>query len=139
MDVALGRLEADMVIRGATLVNVFTGELQENVDIAVRRDRIALVGDAEHAIGRHTHVIRADGLYAAPGFIDAHVHVESAMVTFSEFARAVVPHGTTSVFADPHEIANVLGLRGLRMVWEESRELPLKVFLCVPSLSLIHI
>ena len=133
VDVALGRLEADMVIRGTTLVNVFTGELQEGVDIAVRRDRIALVGDAEHAIGRHTHVIRAEGLYAAPGFIDAHVHVESSMVVFSEFARAVLPRGTTAIFADPHEIANVLGLEGLRMVWEEVRELPLKVFLCVPS------
>ncbi len=133
VDVALGRLKADMVIRGATLVNVFTGELQENVDIAVRRDRIALVGDAEHTIGRRTHVIRAEGLYAAPGFIDAHVHVESSMVVFSEFARAVLPRGTTAIFADPHEIANVLGLEGLRMVWEEVRELPLKVFLCVPS------
>ena len=133
IDVALGRLKADLVIKGVTLVNVFTGELQEGIDIAVRKDRIALVGKADHAIGAGTNVIRAEGLYAAPGFIDAHVHVESAMVTFSEFARAVVPHGTTSIFADPHEIANVLGLRGLRMVWEESRELPLKVFLCVPS------
>ena len=133
IDVALGRLKADLVIKGATLVNVFTGELQEGIDIAVRKDRIALVGDAEHTLGSHTHVIRAEGLYAAPGFIDAHVHVESSMVTFSEFARAVLPHGTTAIFADPHEIANVLGLRGLRMVWEESRQLPLKVFLCVPS------
>ena len=133
IDVALGRLKADVVIRGATLVNVFTGELQEGIDIAIRKDRIALVGDASHAIGGHTHVIRADGLYACPGFIDAHVHVESAMITFSEFARAVVPRGTTSIFADPHEIANVLGLRGLKLVWEESRHLPLKVFLCVPS------
>ncbi len=133
IDVALGRLKADLVVRNAVLVNVFTGELQEGVDIAVRKDRIALVGKADHAIGAATNVIRADGLYAAPGFIDAHVHVESSMVVFSEFARAVVPRGTTSIFADPHEIANVLGLEGLRMVWEESRELPLKVFLCVPS------
>ena len=133
IDVALGRLKADLVVRDATLVNVFTGELQEGIDIAVRKDRIALVGDASHAIGLSTNVIRADGLYAAPGFIDAHVHVESSMVTFSEFSRAVVPRGTTSIFADPHEIANVLGLEGLRMVWEESRELPLKVFICVPS------
>ena len=133
VDVALGRLKADMVVKGATLVNVFTGEFQEGVDIAVRKDRIALVGDASHAVGGHTHVIKADGLYACPGFIDAHVHVESAMITFSEFARAVVPRGTTAIFADPHEIANVLGMKGLRMVWEESRQLPLKVFLCVPS------
>ncbi len=133
IDVALGRLKADLVIKGATLVNVFTGELQEGVDIAVRKDRIALVGKADHAIGAGTNVVKADGLYAAPGFIDAHVHVESSMVVFSEFARAVVPRGTTSIFADPHEIANVLGLDGLKMVWEESRELPLKVFICVPS------
>ena len=133
IDVALGRLKADLIVENATLVNVFTGELQEGVDIAIFKDRIALVGDAEHAKGLRTNVVRADGLFAVPGFIDAHVHVESSMVTFSEFARAVVPRGTTSIFADPHEIANVLGLKGLKMVWEESRNLPLKVFLCVPS------
>ena len=133
VDVALGRAKADMVVKGASLVNVFTGEIQENVDIAIKKDRIALVGDADHTVGLRTQVLNARGLYAAPGFIDAHVHVESSMVVFSEFARAVVPRGTTSIFADPHEIANVLGFEGVKLVWEESRELPLKVFICVPS------
>lgn len=133
IDVALGRVKADLVIRGASLVNVYTEEIQEGVDIAIKGSRIALVGDARHTIGPETAVVDARGLYACPGFMDAHVHVESSMVTFTEFAKAVLPHGTTCIFADPHEIANVLGLDGLKMVRREIQVLPLKVYICVPS------
>ncbi|MDW8021254.1 MAG: adenine deaminase [Nitrososphaerota archaeon] len=121
------------MIKDASLVNVYTGEIQEGVDIAVKGSRIALVGRADHAIGSETKVADARGLYACPGFMDAHVHVESSMVTFTEFAKAVLPRGTTCIFADPHEIANVLGIDALKMIRMEIRGLPLKVYICVPS------
>ncbi|MFQ6086797.1 MAG: adenine deaminase [Candidatus Bathyarchaeia archaeon] len=130
---ALGRLKADMVIKDGNLVNVHSRELLENVDIAVKKGRIALVGEAEHTIGSRTTVIDATGKYVAPGFLDGHVHVESSMVTLTQFARAVMPRGTTGVFIDPHEIANVLGLKGVKLMLDEARGLPLKVFVCIPS------
>jgi len=133
VDTALGREKADFVIRNVTHVNVYTGELLEGVDIAIKGDRIALVGNAEHTIGNITQVLDARGLYAAPGFLDGHVHIESSMLTVTQFARVVVPRGTTGVFADPHEIANVLGLEGIRLMMDEARNLPLKVYICIPS------
>jgi adenine deaminase len=122
-----------MVIKNVTLVNVHSRELLENVDIAIKGDRIALVGEAGHTVGGRTLIVNAAGKYAAPGFLDGHVHVESSMVTLTQFARAVLPHGTTSVFIDPHEIANVFGLKGVRLMLDEAQGLPLKVFVCVPS------
>lgn len=133
VDSAMGRVKADLVVRGGSLVNVFTGEILEGVDVAVKGDRIALVGRADHTIGPDTQVIDASGKYVVPGFIDGHVHIESSMLTVTGFARAVLPHGTTAVFADPHEIANVLGLNGVRLLLEESRGVPLKVFITLPS------
>ena len=133
IDVALGRSKADILIKNCALINVLTGEIQENVDVAIRGKFIALVGNGEHTIGSETKVIDGRGLYAAPGFIDGHVHVESSMVTFSEFSKIALLHGTTSIFADPHEIANVLGVNGLRMILNEIRRIPLRVFICVPS------
>ena len=133
IDVSLGRLKADVLIRDCTLVNVFTGELQDHVNIAVKEGFIAFVGGGVDAIGSETKVIDARNLYAAPGFMDGHVHVESSMVTFSEFSKIALVHGTTSIFADPHEIANVLGIDGLKMVLNEIRKIPLRVFICVPS------
>ena len=133
IDVALGRLKADILIKDCTLVNVFTGELQEHIDIAVKDGFIALVGDGGDLIGSETKIIDGKNLYAAPGFMDGHVHVESSMVTFSEFSKIALIHGTTSIFADPHEIANVLGVDGLKMILDEIRRIPLRVFICVPS------
>jgi adenine deaminase len=130
---ALGREKADMVVKNATLVNVNSGELLENVDIAIKRGRIALVGEAGHTVGDETFMLDATGKFVAPGFLDGHVHVESSMVTLTQFAGAVLPHGTTSVFIDPHEIANVLGLKGVKLMLDEAKALPLKVFVCVPS------
>jgi len=130
---ALGRQKADMVIKGGNLVNVHSRELLEDVDIAIKKGRIALVGEADHTIGNRTTVIDAMSKYVAPGFLDGHVHVESSMVTLTQFARAVLPHGTTGVFIDPHEIANVLGLKGVKLMLDEARGLPLKVFVCIPS------
>ncbi|MGQ9478917.1 MAG: adenine deaminase [Thermoproteota archaeon] len=130
---ALGREKADLVVQKGVLVNVFTGELVEDVDVAVWRDRIILVGNAEKLVGVNTSIIDARGKYVAPGFLDGHVHVESSMVTITQFAKAVLPHGTTSVFIDPHEVANVLGLRGIKLMHDEGIKLPLKVYVSVPS------
>ncbi|MEW6226935.1 MAG: amidohydrolase family protein, partial [Bacillota bacterium] len=130
---AMGRTPADVVIRGGKLVNVNTAEVQEGVDVAVRLGRIALVGNASRCVGEGTRIIDASGFYLVPGFLDGHVHVESSMVTVGQFARAVVPRGTTGIFMDPHEIANVLGMEGVRLMLEEGRGLPLKVYATIPS------
>ena len=130
---AMGREKADLVVKDGNLVNVYTRELLEGVDVAVKGDRIALVGEAGHTVGLNTVTIDAKGRYLAPGFLDGHVHVESSMVTVTQFAKVVLLHGTTGAFIDPHEIANVLGLRGVELMLEESKGLPLKVFVSVPS------
>ncbi|MCX8182890.1 MAG: adenine deaminase [Crenarchaeota archaeon] len=130
---ALGRSKAGLVIRRGALVNVFTKEIVENMDIAVVDDRIVLVGNAEDAIGPETKVIEAHGKYLTPGFLDGHVHVESSMLTVTQFAKTVLPHGTTTVFIDPHEVANVLGIKGVRMMHDEGLRLPLKVYVSIPS------
>lgn len=121
------------MVKSGNLVNVHTGEILEDVDVAVRAKRIALVGEADRCLGDGTMIIDAEGRYLVPGFLDAHVHIESSMITVTQFARAVLPHGTTSVFIDPHEIANVLGLGGVKLMYKEARDLPLKVFLEIPS------
>jgi adenine deaminase len=134
IDVAMGRRPADIVIRGGQWVNVHSGEIIPETDVAVAAGRFAFVGaDASHAIGPSTEVIEASGRYLLPGLCDAHMHVESGMVTVTEFARAVIPHGTTSMFVDPHEIANVLGLPGVKLMHDEAAKLPINVFVQMPS------
>lgn len=131
--VASGRAFADVVIKNGTLVNVYSGELLEHTDVAVAAGRIAFVGNAEHTIGDQTVVIDAAGKYIAPGFLDGHMHVESTMLSVTEFAKAALPKGTTGIFMDPHEIANVFGSEGVRLMHEEGQQLPLKVFTTFPS------
>ena len=134
VDAAMGRAKADMVIRRGTWVNVHSGEIIPGTDIAIAAGRFAYVGpDAAHTIGPETKVIEAAGRYMVPGLCDGHMHVESGMVTVTEFARAVIPHGTTSMFIDPHEIANVLGLPGVRLMHDEAMGLPVNVFVQMPS------
>ncbi|MCL4462351.1 MAG: adenine deaminase [Firmicutes bacterium] len=133
VDVAMGRKYAELVIQKARLVNVHTAEILPNIDVAVVSGRIALVGDASHTIGPDTTVIDAGGMILVPGFLDGHIHVESSMVNVSGFAQAVLPYGTTAIFMDPHEIANVLGLEGIRLMHEEGKDLPLRVFTTVPA------
>lgn len=133
VDTAMGRQKADLVVRNSTLINVNSGELLEKQDVAVKKDRIALVGDVEQAIGSGTKIVDAQGKYLVPGFIDGHVHIESAMVTATQFACAVLRHGTTTVFIDPHEITNILGLDGVRFFLNEARGLPLKILITFPS------
>jgi adenine deaminase len=131
--VCLGRTPADLVIRNGRLVNVHTREVLEGTDVAVVEGRVAMFGDCSHTIGRGTETIDAEGAYLVPGLVDTHLHVESVMVTVTRFAEAVIPRGTTTVFIDNHEMANVFGLKGMRWMLEEGRGLPLKVFLAVPS------
>ena len=131
--VAAGAEKAQLVIRNAKLVNVCTAEIQEGVDVAVSEGRIALVGDGAHCIGEKTAVIDASGQYIAPGFMDAHIHVESSMISVGEYARAVVPHGTTGIFMDPHEICNVCGPEGVQAMIDDAKRAPLKAMSNVPS------
>ncbi len=134
VDVAMGRAPANVVIKGGQWVNVQSGEIIPDIDIAVVGERIAFVGeDASHTIGDGTEVIRAEGCYLVPGLLDAHMHIESGMVTITEFVRAVAPHGTTGMFVDPHEIANVFGLKGVRLMAEEAEKQPIHVWVQVPS------
>lgn len=130
--VALGVDPPDLVIRSATLVNVISRELHP-ADIVVKGDRIAAVLEPGGAYDRSVRVIEAEGRFAAPGFIDPHVHIESSMITVAEYARAVIPRGTTMVAADPHEIGNVLGLPGMKALFEEASAAPLRVGLRVPG------
>jgi len=124
---ARGQEEVDLLLKNVNLVNVFSGDIHET-NIAIAGSKI--VGFGEHDARK---VIDLDGHYVAPGFIDGHVHIESSMVTVSQFARAVVPQGTTAVIIDPHEIANVLGLDGIRYMLESSKYNPLSVYVMLPS------
>ena len=130
--VAAGRESAETVIRGGTVALVQTGEILP-WQIAVAAGRIAYLGpDAAHCVGPDTEVVEWDGL-VIPGLVDAHMHVESGMLTPAEFTRAVLPHGTTSMFVDPHEIANVLGLRGVQMMHDEAAMQPAGMYVQMPS------
>ena len=134
VDCAMGRTPADVVIRNGQWVAVQSGEIIPATDIAIIDQRIAYVGpDASHAIGPQTRVIDAAGRYLVPGLLDGHMHVESGMLTATEFVRAVLPHGTTGMFIDPHEIANVFGLRGVRLMVDEAALQPITVFVQMPS------
>lgn len=137
IQVAQGEKPADLVIRHANLVSVTTHEILPDTDIAVACGRVAYLGlgehTAEHCIGPNTQVVDARGLYAAPGLMDSHIHVESAMIGVAEYARAVVPHGTTGIFCDPHEVGNVAGLPGVRAMFEDARRVPLKAMMTPPS------
>ncbi|MBI3535991.1 MAG: adenine deaminase, partial [Chloroflexi bacterium] len=106
--VARGEEPAELLLKNARVVNVFSGEIEET-SIAITHSRVVGLGDYPAQ-----RVMDLRGAHVCPGFIDAHVHIESAMVPPYEFARAVVPHGTTSVIIDPHEIANVFGVEGIR-------------------------
>lgn len=132
--VAQGNEPADTVITHATLVNVNTREYQKDIDIAVAAGRIAYVGEsAAHCVGPSTQVFDVQGAYVAPGFLDGHIHVESSMIGVSEYAKSVVPHGTTGIYMDPHEICNVLGLDGVKLMDDDARRTPLKAMITTPS------
>ena len=129
-----GDLPAELLLKNANVVNVLSGEIMLT-NVAVVHSRIVGLGDYEAE-----ETIDLEGAYLAPGFIDAHVHIESSMVPPSEYVRAVVPLGTTAVVTDPHEIANVLGLDGIRFMFESAKHGSLSMFVmassCVPATTM---
>lgn len=124
-------IEVDLLLEGADIVNTLSGEVHR-ADVAIHNGRIA-----GFDCSRARETLDLGGYILAPGFIDGHVHIESAMVTIPEYARAVVPKGTTSVVIDPHEIANVLGIEGIKYLLDSSKGVPLNVYImlssCVPA------
>jgi len=128
LPIARGDEPADLALRNGRVINVFTGEIIE-ADVAIAGDTIVGVGPDYEA----AEEIDLGGRYVCPGLIDAHVHVESSMVTPPQFARAVVPRGTTTAVTDPHEIANVAGTDGIRYMLAASEGLPLTVYVNLPS------
>jgi len=134
VNTAMGRTPADLVIRNGQWVSVQSGEIIPKTDVAVKDGHIAYVGeDASHTIGKQTKVIDANGRYLVPGLLDGHMHVESGMVTVTEFVRAVAVRGTTGMFIDPHEIANVFGLKGVKLMVDEAQKQPIHVWVQMPS------
>ena len=127
IDTAAGRIPADLVIKNCKVVNVFSGKIQEG-DIAFSGDQIAGIGEYE---GKE--VIDAEGRYAAPGFIDSHIHIESSYVCPEEIGRLLVPHGGTTIMADPHEIVNVCGIAGLDYMMKAAENTVLDVKYELPS------
>lgn len=129
LKVSRGEVQGDLLLKGGYVVDVFTGE--------VRRTNVVIVGNRIAGVGseynRAKQVVDVSGFYIAPGFIDAHIHIESSLLSVAEFARLCLLHGTTSVVADPHEIANVLGERGVNYILKASEGLPFDVFIAVPS------
>jgi adenine deaminase len=125
--VASGEGMADLLIKNGRVVDVFSGQIEKK-DVAIFGGVIVGFGDYQ---ARETIDVKGD--FLCPGLIDGHVHIESSMVTIPEFARAVVPNGTTTVITDPHEIANVLGKEGIRFMAESARGVPLNVFMMLPS------
>lgn len=127
VDVAAGRMPADLVLKNARLINVRTGDVEET-SVAVAGDRIA-------GIGEYSGIEELDlgGLFLSPGFIEGHIHIESSMMTPVFFTKTVVYRGTTTVIADPHEIANVLGIQGIEFMVRDSENLPVDIFYTAPS------
>ncbi|RLG77311.1 MAG: adenine deaminase [Thermoprotei archaeon] len=131
-----GEIKSTIIIKNINIVDVLLGDIREKVNIAIWRDFIVRVGyfDVDKFRGNNTLIVDGSKVeMAVPGFIDPHVHIESSLLTVQEFARAVLLHGTTTVAADPHEIANILGREGIEMFIKESRLTPLRVFFYAPS------
>jgi adenine deaminase len=133
IEVALGKRAADTIIEHGSLVNVHTKEIYRT-DISVKNGKIASIGPIPAgAYGPDTVVIDAEGLYLAPGFLDAHIHIESSMLTYTEFAKMVVAHGTTAVVSDLMEVTIVAGLDGMKEVLKESEQTPVKLYYPIPA------
>src|SRR5256712_12545970 len=134
--IARGHESADLLLTNARVLDLYACDIIL-ADVAIPGARIAGTAPPETTPYQARDVLDLHGSYLAPGLIDSHVHIESSMVNVAEFARAVVPHGTTKVIADPHEIANVLGMTGIRYILDAAKYNPLSVFVmassCVPA------
>ena len=134
IDVAMGRTKADLILHHAQILNVYSGEVL-NGEVWVKGGYIAHVHyhNEVEAQGHALQTIDCEGKFLIPGLIDAHVHIESSMLSPRRFAEIVLPWGTTSVLTDPHEIANVLGVRGVEYMHDSALDLPMRIFIHVPS------
>ena len=127
IDAARGAAPVDLLIRNVQIVNVLSAEIIKT-DMAVFQGKIVGFGDYDAR-----EVLDGEGFFLAPGLIDGHVHLESSMLSPAEFTKAVVPLGTTTAIADPHEIVNVMGMDGLKYMLDASADLPLEVYFMIPS------
>jgi len=127
IQVARGEVEVELLLKNARVINVFSSQIHP-ADVAIHQSRVVGFGDY-----RARKVIDLEGQFLSPGFIDGHMHIESSMLRVPEFARVVVPQGTTTIICDPHEIANVLGLDGIRYILESSKYTPFSVYVMLPS------
>ncbi|MBR2179808.1 MAG: adenine deaminase [Selenomonadaceae bacterium] len=127
IETAVGRKIADLVIKNCRIVNVYSGEI-ENEDIAITDGKIAGIGEYDGE-----KIIDAEGRFAAPGFIDSHIHIESSYISPEQLGKIIVPCGTTTIIADPHEIVNVCGLEGLRYMLAAAKRTKLNVIFAMPS------
>jgi adenine deaminase len=127
INLAMKREKADLVIKNANVINVFTKEIIRG-DIAIYKDQIVGIGNYDGY-----REIDAEGKYVCPGLIDSHLHIESSMVTPTEFAKAIIPKGTTTIIADPHEIANVCGINGINFMLNQSKDVPMNIYFMMPS------
>ena len=138
IDGAMAKTKADIILRGGKYVNVFTRELLEG-DIVVTRGKIVHVGlQTDEFEDENTNIIDVNGKIVCPGLIESHIHIESSMLTLTEFTKLVITHGTTAAVIDPHEIANVAGVKGLNVLLDEVKQQKIRYFVeapsCVPSL-----
>ncbi len=135
---SLGEIDADIILRGGKIVNVYTREILES-DIVIADDKIVHVGNqSKDFVGKNTVIKEIKGKFVCPGLIDSHIHIESSMLTLTEFTKTVVPHGTTTAVIDPHELVNIMGSSGLDLLISEASLLPIRYLIeapsCVPSL-----
>lgn len=127
-----GKIKADTVLKNCRIVNVNTKEIVKG-DIAITSGFISGIGDVDELAGPETEILDIKNAHVCPGLIDGHVHFESGMVTLTQFAKQSILHGTTGIVIDPHEIANILGTKGIRLVMREAKGLPIDVFITIPS------
>lgn len=127
INLAMKKEKADLVIKNANIINVFSKEIIRG-DIAIYKDQIVGIGNYDGY-----REIDAEGKYVCPGLIDSHLHIESSMVTPTEFAKAIIPKGTTTIIADPHEIANVCGINGINFMLNQSKDVPMNIYFMMPS------
>ena len=127
IDAAMGKVKPDKVLKGGNVINVFSGKIQK-ADVAIVGDKIVGIGDYDGVQN-----IDVSGKYIIPGLIDTHLHIESTMLTPAEFCKTIIPYGTTTIIADPHEIANVLGIDGVKYMIDQTKGLPINAHFMLPS------
>jgi len=133
VDVALGKLSADKVVVDGDFLDVATGRIRKGVNIAIKGTRIAKIGNIDDTIGPETEVIDAENMIVTPGFVDSHYHIESSRLSPRRHAQLTLPYGTTSLFEGSHEMANCLGLDGVKYFLDEAKDLPQRIYVALSS------